>query len=196
MVKLEDISADHIATLTGAQILTAIRDWASTYDQELRAVLDTEPDLALRALAVEREGVANPRKDLRMWSDFRGAYGFFFSGLFTPLTGPTDERLTAALPLDPAVVTAFAHDLVAGYQHLDDPAEWFNQIREVSAKHGFAPSQKDYKKNPDAYPGSIREASQLVRIALTGSTRSPDLYAIARALGPDEVLRRLRALLS
>ncbi|MGH3773037.1 MAG: glutamate--tRNA ligase, partial [Pseudonocardiaceae bacterium] len=81
-----------------------------------------------------------------------------------------------------------------GYQHLNEPQEWFNQIRELAAKHGFAASAKDYKKNPDAYPGSIREASQLIRVALTGSTRSPDLHAVAQALGVEEVLRRLRAL--
>jgi len=33
-----------------------------------------------------------------------------------------------------------------------------------------------------------------VRVALTGSTRSPDMHAIAKALGPDEVLARLRVL--
>lgn len=81
-----------------------------------------------------------------------------------------------------------------GYQHLNDPQEWFNQIRELTAKHGFAPNAKEYKKNPDAYPGSIREASQLIRVALTGSTRSPDLHAITHALGTAEVLRRLHAL--
>ncbi|GLW95193.1 hypothetical protein [Actinokineospora globicatena] len=37
-------------------------------------------------------------------------------------------------------------------------------------------------------------ATRLVRVALTGSTRSPDLHAISQALGADEVLRRLRAL--
>ena len=37
------------------------------------------------------------------------------------------------------------------------------------------------------------EASQFVRIALTGSTRSPNLHQVARTLGVDEVLRRLRA---
>ncbi|HYY10592.1 MAG TPA: hypothetical protein VE781_06605, partial [Kineosporiaceae bacterium] len=58
----------------------------------------------------------------------------------------------------------------------------------------FAPSPKEFKKNPDAYPGSIREASQIVRIALTGSTRSPNLPDVARTLGADEVLRRLRAI--
>lgn len=192
LVKLEDISADHIATLPGPEILDAVRAWAARFDTELRDVLDAEPDLALRALAVERDGVDNPRKDLRKWSDFRSAYGFFFPALFTPLTGPTDDRL-APLGLDAGIAAAFAQDFADAYQHLDDPTEWFNQIRELAAKHGFAPNAKEYKKNPDAFPGSIREASQLIRVALTGSTRSPDLHAITRTLGATEVLRRVRA---
>ena len=193
LVKLEDISADHIATLTGHQILDAVRTWAGQFDPDLAAVLDTEPDLALRALAVERDGVDNPRKDLRKWSDFRPAYSFFFRQLFAPLAGPTDERL-APLGVNATIAAGFARDFADGYQHLDDPQEWFNQIRELAAKHGFAPNPKEYKKNPDAYPGSIREASQLIRVALTGSTRSPDLYAIAQALGAAAVRQRVRAL--
>jgi glutamyl-tRNA synthetase len=193
LVKLEDISADYIATLPGAQILDAVRSWAAHFDPDLAAVLDAEHDLALHALAVERDGVANPRKDLRKWSDFRSAYGFFFPQLFTPLSGSTDERL-APLGVDAAIAANFARDFAEGYQHLNDPQEWFNQIRELAAKHGFAPNAKEYKKNSGAYPGSIREASQLIRVALTGSTRSPDLHAIAQALGTAEVLRRLHAL--
>jgi glutamyl-tRNA synthetase len=193
LVKLEDISADHIATLPGQQILDAVRTWARCFDPDLGTVLDAERDLAVRALAIERDGVDNPRKDLRKWSDFRSAYGFFFPQLFVAVSGPTDERLIP-LGVDPTVAASFAHDFAEGYQHLDDPQEWFNQIRELAAKHGFAPNAKEYKKNPDAYPGSIREASQLIRVALTGSTRSPDLHAITRALGAPEVLRRLHAL--
>ena len=56
LVKLEDISADHIATLPGPDVLAAVTEWAQTYDPELAAVLATERDLALRAIAVEREG--------------------------------------------------------------------------------------------------------------------------------------------
>lgn len=196
LVKLEDISADHIATLTGDHILAAVSGWAANHDPELAEVLHADPDLALRALAVERTGVANPRKDLRKWSDFRAAYGFFFPELFTPLTGSDDERVTTAVPMDPAVVAAFGRDLAGSYRHLDDPAEWFDQIRGLATQHGFAPSPKEYKRDPDAYPGSIREASQLVRLALTGTTRSPDMHAIARALGLEETLRRVRALSS
>jgi glutamyl-tRNA synthetase len=195
LVKLDDISADYIATLPGPQILVAVRMWAAQFDLELATVLDTEPDLALRALAVERDGVDNPRKDLRKWSAFRATYGFFFPQLFTPLSGPTDERVLP-LGVDASITATFARDFIKGYQHLDDPQEWFDQIRELAAKHGFAANAKEYKKNPGAYPGSIREASQLIRVALTGSTRSPDLQAVAHALGPAEVLRRLQPLAS
>ncbi|HEU0086512.1 MAG TPA: glutamate--tRNA ligase family protein [Pseudonocardiaceae bacterium] len=191
LVKLADISADHIATLPGAEILAAVRAWAARYDPELLAVLDVRRELALQALAVERDGVPNPRKDLRTWSDFRPAYGFFFPELFALVKRADDERFGG---LDPNLVHGFVTDLAESYRPLDDPRDWFDQIRQLAAKHGFAPSAKDYKKNPDAYPGSIREAAQLVRVLLTGSTRSPDLHAVATTLGPAEVQRRLRAL--
>jgi len=189
-VKLEDISADYIATLSPEEILTAMRIWASQYDPELAAVLDAQPELALAALAVERVGVPNPRKDLRKWSDFRSAYGFFFSELFT-LVMPGDERL-GALPDE--LVRAFAADFADGYQDLAERDEWFAQIRDLAAKHGFAPSAKLYKQTPDQFVGSISNASQVIRVALTGSTRSPDLAAVARVLGKDEVLRRVSSL--
>ncbi|MGW2700784.1 glutamate--tRNA ligase [Streptomyces sp. NPDC001340] len=190
LVKLEGISADHIATLSSEQILTAVREWALSHDPGLVPVLDAERALALAAVDVERVGVENPRKDLRKWSDFRDAYGFFFPQLFT-LVAAGDERLGG---LDEDLVRAFAQDFAAQYAELDDPQAWFDQIRTLATKHGFAPSPKEYKKNPEAYPGSIREASQLIRVALTGSTRSPDLFAVARTLGRDEVLRRVSAL--
>jgi glutamyl-tRNA synthetase len=192
-VKLEDISADHIATLPNAQIIAAMRNWAASYDPELAEVLEAEPDLALAALAVERDGFENPRKDLRKWLDFRSAYGFFFPELFT-LVRIGDERLgvLASLPAD--LVRAFAADFVAGYQEIDDPQEWFGQIRDLADKHGFAANAKQYKQAPDGFPGSIKEASHLIRVALTGSTRSPDLASVARVIGRGEVIRRVSAL--
>ncbi|WP_290059578.1 glutamate--tRNA ligase [Amycolatopsis solani] len=193
LVKLDDIAADHIATLSGPAILEAVRTWAAQFDKELLAVLDAEPELALRALAVERDGAENPRKDLKKWSDFRAVYGFFFPQLHAAVTGADDERI-AALGVDPAVVQAVARDFSESYQQLDDGGEWFDQIRAVAAKHGFARNAKEFKKNPEAFPGSIREASQIIRIALSGSTRSPDLHAISQALGRDEVLARIAPL--
>jgi len=189
LVKLEDISADYIATLSGPEIYTAVTAWSAEFDPDLHGVIESPPDLTLAALAVERDGVSNPRKDLRKWSDFRAAYGFFFAELFT-LVGADDSQL--GLPAD--LVRSFAGDFIATYRDLDDPVQWFQQVRDLADKFGFARNAKEYKQSPDAYPGSIREASQLIRVGLTGSTKSPDLFQVARTLGRDEVIRRVTTL--
>jgi glutamyl-tRNA synthetase len=189
LVKLDDICADHVATLSGGQILDEATAWARRYDPELAAALESEPDLALRALAIERESVANPRKDVRKWADFRPVYGYFFSGLFRPVTDPADPRFGG---LDPDLVRAVAAAIADRYR--PDGDDWFDQIRRAAVSLGFAPSRKVYRQDPAAYPGSIVEASQVVRVLLTGTRDSPGLAPVAIALGPDEVLRRIGAL--
>jgi glutamyl-tRNA synthetase len=193
-VKLDDISGDYIATLSGEQILAEVGPWARRYDPGLAEILEAERALALRALAVEREGVPNPRKDLRKWADFRGAYGFFFPQIFEPVTDPADARFGG---LDPDLVRAVADAFAAGYlpprPGTGPDSEWFDQVRRFAAELGFAPSQKVYKQDPAAYRGSIADASAVIRVLLTGTRRSPDLAEVSRALGTDEVLRRIRA---
>ena len=192
LVKLEDISADHIATLPGAEVLAAVT----------RVGADLRPRAGRGA--GHRAGARAARHRRR--TGRRGQ----------PPQGPAQvvglpHRVRLLLPR--AVHAALRRVGRAGgvgdrpgggrgvhrrpvesYQHLDDPKEWFDQIRAASTRNGFAASPKEYKADPDAYHGSIREASQLVRLALTGSTRSPDMHAIATALGRDEVLARLRVL--
>jgi glutamyl-tRNA synthetase len=91
------------------------------------------------------------------------------------------------------VVRGVARAFAAAYQPPTAETVWFDQIRQLAAELGFAPSNKVYKQDPDAYPGSIADASQVIRVLLTGSRRSPDLAQVAGALGAEEVLRRVRA---
>jgi glutamyl-tRNA synthetase len=191
MVKLDDICADYIATLSGPQILAEVTSWAERYDPGLAKVLAAEREQALRALAIERDGVPNPRKDLRKWIDFRAVYGYFFPPLFDLITDPADARFAG---LDPDLVRAVAAAFADGYQPPGPDTVWFDQVRTLAADLGFAPSAKVYKRDPAAYRGSITEASQIIRVLLTGSPRSPDLAAVTGVLGTDEVLRRVRAL--
>ena len=191
MVKLAGISADHIATLKVGEVLDRVGGWARQYAPSIAGAIDAEPALAARAVAVERD-IPNPRKDLAKWSDFEAVYGFFFTGLFTPVTDPADERF-GGLPAE--VVTALARDFLAGYQELADQPAWFEQVRAASLRHGFAPSPREAKAEPGRYRGSIREAATVIRVLLTGSTRSPDLHAVALALGAAEVERRVGAVL-
>lgn len=192
LVKLEDISADLIALMKSGDILHQVLGWAAAHDPELAQAVAAEQDLALRALTIEREGVDNRRKDLRKWSDFRPVYGYFFRSLFEPVRDLADPRLGG---LDPAVVRRLCDDLLRDYRDLDEGDAWFAQIREAAAANNFAASVQEYKKDPAAYAGSIREASQVIRVLMTGSTRSPALHLVARALGEEEVRRRIAAVL-
>jgi glutamyl-tRNA synthetase len=193
MVKLDDICADYIATLPGEQILSEVITWARRYDPDLVPILETERPLALRALAIERENTSNPRKDLRKWADFRAVYGYFFPELFELVTNPADARFGG---LDPDLVRAVADAFSRNYTPPGpDLKTWFDQVRQLAADLGFAPSQKVFKRDPEPYPGSIAEASKIIRILLTGTDRSPDLAQVAGALGTEEVLRRIRAIL-
>ena len=154
-------------------------------------VLRSERARALRALRVERVDTDNPRKDLRKWSDFRPVYGFFFAAIFELVTDPADERFNG---LPPELVRAMASGFAAGYVAPGPDVAWFEQIRALAGSLGFALRQKDYKQDPDAYPGSIADAAAVIRVLLTGTRQSPDLAEVAGALGRDEVLRRVTAL--
>ncbi len=191
MVKLDDVSADYVATVPGPEIYERVLPWTREYDKELATVLSAERDLALRALDVERVNTEKPRKDLRKWADFRPVYGFFFPELFELVTDPSDERFTG---LAEDKVRAMASGFAAGYTEPGPDVPWFDQIRSLAGDLGFALRQKDYKKNPDAYPGSIADAAGVIRVLITGSRQSPDLEQTCAALGRDEVLRRVTAL--
>jgi len=191
VAKLDDVSADYVATLSGEQILDLVLPWADVYDKDLASVIRAERALALRALAVEREDTESPRKDLRKWADFRTVYGFFFPAIFELVADPADERFGG---LSPDLVRAMASGFAAGYTEPGPDVAWFEQIRELAGTLGFALRRKDYKKNPDAYPGDIADASAVIRVLLTGTRQSPDLAETANALGRAEVLRRVTAL--
>jgi glutamyl-tRNA synthetase len=192
MVKLDDISADFVASLSGEEILERVVPWADAHDALLAEVVRAQRPLALRALSVERgEGVASPRKDLRKWSDFRLMYGYFFPEVFQPVTDAADPRFGG---VSPDQVRALAKGFADGYAPPSPEVPWFDQVRALSASLGFAPNQKAYRRDPDAYPGSIADASAVIRVLITGTRKSPDLAAVCAALGTDEVLRRVRAL--
>jgi glutamyl-tRNA synthetase len=189
LAKLESVARDWIAELTAEEAHGELTAWAREHDPVLARLLDERGDLARRALAVERAGARNPRKDLARWSDFRRLYGFFFAELFTPVP-PDDGRYA---PVPPDLVRTLAAAVGAGYRDDADAGEWFGQMRAVATAHGFAPGVREHRAEPGRYRGSIRDVANVVRVALTGATRSPDLYEVACVLGRDEVVRRLGA---
>ncbi len=50
---------------------------------------------------------------------------------------------------------------------------------------------KDYKLNPQNYPGSVSDVAEVLRIAVTGKSNTPDLWSIMQILGDSETRARL-----
>lgn len=188
--KLDDIAADYVAAMPAAEIRDRLLTWAEEHDPELAGLLRATGDQLLAIIDVDRVDTDRVRKDIVKWSVFRERYGFFLPELFELVTDPADERF---LGVPPDVVSAFAADFVAGYDADTASPTWFDQVRDLAERHGFALDRKAYKADPDAFHGTMREASNIVRVTLTGSGQSPSLDQIAGVLGADEVRRRVGA---
>jgi len=192
LVKLESISREFIAQLSIDETLKELLEWATVYDPDLAGLLTAHPSLTRRIIANEKTPGVMQRKDLGKWSDFREAYGLYFPELFSLVTDPADSRFE---PVEANMVRKLARAFADSYQHLDDKEAWFEQIRNLANSNGFAPSASQFKKDPDRFAGSISHVSNVIRIALTGLTKSPELFLVAQNIGEQEVLRRVRALI-
>ena len=79
----------------------------------------------------------------------------------------------------------------AVYNPGDDRQAWFDKIKEIAPKIGFAAETKEYKANPDAFKGHAGDLSTVLRIAITGRRNTPDLCSIMQVLGKDECIARI-----
>jgi len=92
---------------------------------------------------------------------------------------------------DTKVVKKVIEGFMAGYDHNADNNAWFENVKVVASKNGFAAEMNDYKANPENYVGSVSDVAEIIRIALTGFKNSPDLYSIMQIMGKEECFNRL-----
>ncbi|MCD2463987.1 glutamate--tRNA ligase family protein [Streptomyces sp. MBT42] len=195
--KLHSLSREFIASLSPDELYGQLLAWAEEYDPELGSVLARRRGLALAAVAAGRPEGAPARKDLDRWSCFRDRYGFFFAELFGPPPAADDDRYGG---LAPALVRRIAGEFAATFAAdptvgggTATPEGWYGALRALAERQGRAPDTASWRRDPARWAGPPSEVANVVRVALTGATRSPDLFAVARALGRNEVLRRLTA---
>ena len=74
----------------------------------------------------------------------------------------------------------------------DDKETWFNKMKDLAEEKGYAREVKEYKQNPENWPGHVGDISTVLRVALTKRRNTPDLYEIMQVLGKDSVEKRLK----
>ena len=178
--KLCDVSKNEIAKMDAEQVYTLAVEYAEEFDPDFAACLKARPDFAKAILAIGRGG-KKPRKDLATWKDVRPYMGFFYDEYFAS-EGFGDK-------FAPAVIRSALEAFLETYDPADDATVWFDKVKAVTTKLGFAADMKEYKANPEAFGGSVADVSGFLRIAVTGKSNSPDLFTVMQLLGETAVER-------
>lgn len=186
MVKLQDVSKIVISNFTAEKVYEESLKWAKKYDKELEEMLESDKQYSLEVLGIER-GNAKPRKDIAKWSDVKEQIGYMYNEKFES----RKQNYNWQNINDTKAIKEIIEEYIKIYNEEDDKQTWFNKIKELSAKLGYAKEVKEYKENPEKYPGHVGDVSTVIRIALTMRTNTPDMYEIMKVLGKENVIKRL-----
>lgn len=183
LVKLTDISKDVISKMSGEEVYNRVIVWAEKFDKELYDLLVSNKEYAVKIFSIEKGG-KKPRKDIAKWSDVREQISYFYPEIF-------DNKYEWPENISKEDRKAIINEYLATYSYNDDKQTWFEKIKEICDKLGFASNNKEYKENPDKYKGNVSDVSNVIRVALTGRQMSPDMYEIMQVMGETMTRERI-----
>ena len=187
MVKLLDVSKTVISRYSGKEVLDNVIKWSEKYDKELYNLINEDKDYSLKIFNIER-GNAKPRKDISKWSEVKNSISYMFRKEFEKVTEFEYQKITNKAEIDKIKEEYLNH-----YFNInDDKQTWFDRMKDLAEKLGYAREVKEYKANPEQYKGHVGDISTVIRVTLTGRANTPDLYEIMQVLGEDEIKHRLQ----
>ena len=180
--KLINISKVYFSKKKAEDIYQETLEYTSEYDKDFYEIVKNNKDKLISFLNIERN-IPRPRKDISCYSDVKKETSYLFKELFT-------EYQIEKKPFYDANIL---EDYFTNYYNVNDTKEiWFNKIKELCPKYGYASETKDYKQNPEEYKGSVSDVCEIIRVAITGRTMTPDLYEILKLFTNDQIKDRIK----
>lgn len=190
IVKLLDVSKTVISKMTAEEVYKNTLTWAKKYDTELENLLK-DKTYSLKVLGIER-GNKKPRRDIAKWSDVKENIEYMYVDKFDETVKKYEFQNINEIEKIKEILKLY---LIEYYNAEDDKQEWFDKIKQLAGRLGYAKEVKEYKKNPDNYPGHVGDVSMVLRVALTGRQNTPDMYEIMKILGKEEMERRFQRII-
>lgn len=181
--KLHNICKNELSKLSEDDLYEFLHNWALENEPEMEKVwfADKEKLLAILRLYMG-VGSKRRRKDFMYAKQIFELISFFFDGE----SGERDE-----FRLADDEVKVILNDYLAAYDHNDDNSMWFNKLKEIADKNGYASDMKAYKANPENFKGNVSDVAEVVRIAVTGRANTPDLWTIVHIMGEEQMKERI-----
>ena len=185
MVKLLDVGKTVISKFTAEEVYENAFNWARAYDKELEDMLQ-DKEYALNIFGIER-GNKKPRKDIAKWSDVKENIEYMYDDKFLSKEQEYPYQVINEKEDVDKILDLYMETY---YDENDDKQQWFDKIKELAGKLGYAKEVKEYKANPDSYKAHVGDVSTVLRVALTGRTNTPDMYEIMQVLGKESIEKR------
>lgn len=186
--KLHNICKNELAKLSEEEMYGFLKSWAEENEPDNAKVWfdDREKLLAILRLYMGI-GMKRRRKDFVYARQIFELIGYFFD------TEKSEAK--DGFRLDKDEVSAILRDYLEGYSHEDDNQAWFDKLKGIADRHGFASDMKAYKAQPDAFKGSISDVAEVVRIAVTKTANTPDLWSIIHIIGEDAMREKINGVI-
>ncbi len=185
IVKLQFFAREILARKTKKEMLDMAISYASKHDNELLHYINLNHQYFEEIMNIERE-VEKPRKDYYKFGQILDYIGFFYHDLY-------DHKIDISL-FNENIDKSLIKEVLLDCKNLDFTKlqnEWFEDMKNIGAKHGFASNNKEYKANKDLYKGQVGDIAEMLRITLCNRKNAPNLYCVMQVLGRNEVDRRI-----
>ena len=181
--KLMSVSKIYFSKLKAIQLYDEALEYYRIYDKEFASLLEKYKEYSINVLNIERE-TERPRRDIAGYPDIKKEFSYMYDELF--------DTEYSELQKKDFYNYEILEDYINNYYDENDTKEdWFNKIKELADKHGFASDNKLYKENPTAYKGNVSSVAEILRVCVTGKIQTPDLYEILNLLGPERIKKRI-----
>ena len=184
--KLGNISKNILSKKTAKEVYDELLKWALQYDKDFAKLISKYSDYTTSILNIERDQ-KKPRKDYAKYSEIKDKIWYMFDELYVSCEKDYQYQTITDRDEIKNIVTTYLNEY---YDASDDKDTWFNKVKELAIKYGYAGEVKAYKENPDAYKGHVGDVATVLRVAMTTQSQTPDLYEIMNLLGKDRMIRR------
>ena len=182
--KLMNISKLYFSMKKSNELYDETLNYCQTYDIDFYNLLLNNKEYALKVFDIERNRV-RPRKDIGSYKEVKDATWYMFDELFYSVN--SYENTTKDDNFDYNIID----DYLKNYKITSDENEWYENVKNLAVKYGYAPDTKSYKLNPANYKGHVGNICEMLRLAITGQTMTPSLFEIEQVLGLDKIKLRI-----
>ncbi len=183
--KLESISKIYFSTITAETLYDETLHYMEIYHPSFAELLRKYPDYSVQVFDIERN-TSRPRRDIASYPDVIRYHGYMYDEIF--FQGNPYQNLDPKKEYDQSILTRY----LDVYSVRDSEEEWMSHLKAFASKLGYAADMKSYKQHPEMYKGNMRDICEVIRVAITGCTQTPNLYYLLKLLGPERIQKRFQ----